>query len=229
MPSAAWVAAGAAAIALLTWELWICEGAHLGRRFVVWLYDISARRYDDIKRFDPDWERRILGESVANALGGLDDARLLDVGAGTGRMARALDGLRFFRGTIFALEPSRQMVALGRRHAPGVSARWLRGWGDALPFASDAFDMVTGFEVLEFTPRPWAVLSEMVRVLVPGGWLLVSNRVGWQARWILGKTIPRAAVRERLSRMGLEDVEVDLWQLDYDLVWARKAIPSGPA
>ena len=227
MPSALWIIAALAAVALLTWEFWICEGAHFGRRFVAWLYEISARRYDGIKQFDPDWERRFLGESVANALGGLDGALLLDVGAGTGRLARALEGLRFFRGTIFSLEPARGMIALGRRQAPGVPARWLRGWGDALPFAADAFDMVTSFEVLEFTPRPRAVLSEMVRILAPGGWLLVSNRVGWQARWILGKTIPRAAVRDRLSGLGLEDVEVDFWQVDYDLVWARKAMPAG--
>jgi ubiquinone/menaquinone biosynthesis C-methylase UbiE len=110
--------------------------------------------------------------------------------------------------------------------APGVSARWVRGWGDGLPFLSDAFDMVTSLEVLEFTPRPRAVLKEMVRVLTPGGWLLVTNRVGWQSRWILGKTVPRAAIRRRLGRLGLEEIEVAIWQLDYDLVWARKAVPA---
>lgn len=210
------------ALALLAWELWICEGSHLGRRFVVWLYDVSASHYDRIKRFDPDWERHFLGESVANALGGLDQARVLDVGAGTGRLARALEGLRFFRGAVVALEPSRRMIHQGRNLAQSVRSRWLRGWGDALPFASEAFDMVASFEVLEFTPRPRCILAEMVRVLTPGGWLLVTNRVGWQARWILGKTLPRPAVRAHLARLGLADIEVAIWQVDYDLVWARK-------
>jgi SAM-dependent methyltransferase len=226
MAAAAW-AGIVLGLALLIWELWICEGSHLGRRFVVWLYELSAHRYDRIKRFDPDWERHFLGESVANALGGLDGARVLDVGAGTGRLARALDGLPFFRGAVIALEPARRMVHQGRRHAPGVTSHWLRGWGDALPFASETFDMVSSFEVLEFTPRPHAVLAEMVRVLVPDGWLLVTNRVGWQARWILGKTIPRREVRAEMSRLGLTDVEMALWQMDYDLVWARK-VGVGP-
>jgi ubiquinone/menaquinone biosynthesis C-methylase UbiE len=229
MPSGAWIAAGLVAVALLIWELWICEGTHFGRRFVVWLYQISAHRYDGIKHFDRDWERHFLGESVANALGGLEGARLLDVGAGTGRLARALDGLGFFRGIAFCLEPASRMIAHGRPLAPSVPSRWLRGWGDALPFASDAFDMVTSFEVLEFTPSPRAVLAEMVRVLLPGGWLLVTNRVGWQARWILGKTFPRNDVRRELSRLGLEAVEVVYWQMDYDLVWARKATPAQAA
>jgi len=226
MPSAGWIAVAVVAGLLLTWELWICEGTHFGRRFVVWLYEITAHRYDGIKRFDPDWERHFLGDSVANALGGLVEARVLDVGAGTGRLARSLEGLPFFRGTVFALDPARRMIARGRRMAPGVSARWVRGWGDGLPFLSDAFDMVTSLEVLEFTPRPRAVLKEMVRVLTPGGWLLVTNRVGWQSRWILGKTVPRAAIRRRLGRLGLEEIEVAIWQLDYDLVWARKAGPA---
>jgi hypothetical protein len=57
--------------ALLVWELWICEGAHLGRRFVVSMYDLAADRYDSIKHFDPDWERRFLGEALAGAIGSL--------------------------------------------------------------------------------------------------------------------------------------------------------------
>src|SRR4030042_6416542 len=70
--------------ALLVWELWICEGAHLGRRFVVSMYDLAADRYDSIKHFDADWERRFLGEALAGAIGSLPGARLLDGGAGTG-------------------------------------------------------------------------------------------------------------------------------------------------
>ena len=36
-------------LALLAyWELVIAEGAHLGPRVVVWLYDLTARRYDGI-------------------------------------------------------------------------------------------------------------------------------------------------------------------------------------
>ncbi len=34
------------------WLLVITEGVFLGRRMVVWLYDLTARRYDSIKEFD---------------------------------------------------------------------------------------------------------------------------------------------------------------------------------
>ena len=53
---------------IAVWELWICEGAHLGRRAVVFLYDLTARRYERIKRFDPAWERQYLGEPFARTL-----------------------------------------------------------------------------------------------------------------------------------------------------------------
>lgn len=41
--------------------------------------------------------------------------------------------------------------------------------GEDLPFASDQFDYVLSFAVLEHTRRPWDVAREMCRVLKPGG------------------------------------------------------------
>jgi len=208
--------------AILIWELWICEGAHFGRGFVVWLYDLAASRYDRIKRFTPAWESRFLGEPVAAALGGLTDALLLDVGAGTGRLGRAALPLEEFRGSIISVEPSRAMQRLGRQLTAGGRNIWVRAWAVPLPFRSESFDMAVGLEMIEFTPQPRRTLDEMVRVLRPGGWLLVTNRVGSQARWIFGRTFTRQRFPEVLTGLGLQDVETYRWQIDYDLVWARK-------
>ncbi len=213
---------GALAASMVVWELWICEGAHLGRGFVVWLYDLAAAHYDRIKRFRPAWESRFLGEPIATAIGGLQDALLLDVGAGTGRMTRAVRSLEQFRGTIVSLEPSQHMLHHGRALTAGEGSAWVRSWAVPLPFAGESFDMAVSLEVLEFTPEPLRTLSEMVRVLRPGGWLLVTNRVGAQARWILRRTFPRERYPEVLGSLGLEDIETYRWQIDYDLVWARK-------
>ena len=38
----------------LYWELIVAEGAHLGPRVVVCLYDLVARRYERIKKFKRD-------------------------------------------------------------------------------------------------------------------------------------------------------------------------------
>lgn len=213
---------GALLLAVLAWELWICEGAHFGRRFVVWLYDLAAPRYDRIKHFSPSWEQRFLGEPVAAALAGLPQARVLDVGAGTGRLARALLPLPGFSGTVIAAEPSRRMLALGRKIAPVERNHWVRAWAVPLPLACDSIDLVVSLEILEFTPRPLASLREFARVLRPGGWLLVTNRVGRQARWILGRTFARDRFPAVLRRLGFDSVETYRWQIDYDLVWGQK-------
>src|SRR5215831_4671940 len=79
------------AVGLLAyWELIVAEGAHLGTGVVVWLYDLTARRYDRIKQFDLQVEAQTLGLPLAMALAELDEASILDVAAGTGRVARTL-------------------------------------------------------------------------------------------------------------------------------------------
>jgi ubiquinone/menaquinone biosynthesis C-methylase UbiE len=208
--------------ALLVWELWICEGAHFGKRFVVAMYDLAAGHYDAIKHFDADWERRFLGEALAGAIGSMPGARVLDIGAGTGRTARALLAASDFDGLLVCLEPSRRMLALGRRLTSHPDVAWVRGWAVPLPFPSASFDFVVSLEMLEFTSKPKRTVQEIVRVLRPGGWLLITNRVSRDARWIFGRTVRREKFAPFLESAGLNDIEVLPWQVDYDLAWARK-------
>ncbi|TFH32863.1 MAG: class I SAM-dependent methyltransferase [Anaerolineales bacterium] len=227
MTPAVWIGVGLWILGLLAyWELWICEGTHLGQRFVVWLYDLAATRYEDIKQFDTLWERRFLAEPVEQVLGRLPDARVLDVGAGTGRLARGLLQLPGVQATVICLEPSARMAALGVGRTPDKLAPWLRAWAVPLPFPDETFDMVSSLEILEFTPRPMKTLAELIRVLRPGGWLMVTNRVGWEAPLILGKTYPRQHFPGILTGLGLVDVEDFRWQMTYDLIWGRKPYPQ---
>jgi SAM-dependent methyltransferase len=224
-----WLFLGIAAFlfVLLFWELYISEGAHFGRRFVLWLYDLSASRYNWIKGYDREWEVRYLGEPVAQVIGSLPKARVLDVGAGTGRLAWALEQSGRFQGQIVCLEPSRAMMGQQLVGGSIVSRLWLQAWAGRLPFPANSFDVVSSLEMLEFTPNPSRTLAEMVRVLRPGGWLLLTNRIGWQAPLILGRTISRERFPAFLEDHGLEQVEVFHWQLDYDLAWARKPHRTG--
>jgi ubiquinone/menaquinone biosynthesis C-methylase UbiE len=209
-------------VVLIFWELRVCEGAHLGPRFVVWLYDLAASRYDRIKDFDFDWEQRFLGEPIADALSAMPDSCLLDVGAGTGRVSRTLLPKWNFNGLVINLEPSKAMLSLGCQLTQSERMPWIQALAVPLPFPSDTFDIVTHIEVLEFTPDPNETLSELVRVLHPGGWLIVTNRIGWEARWILGHSYRREIFSGVLEQAGLRDITVYPWQMDYDLAWARK-------
>jgi hypothetical protein len=62
----------------------------------------------------------------------------------------------------------------------------------------------------------------MVRVLAPGGVLLLTNRVGREARLLPGRAIPRPAFEETLAGLSLREIEVRRWQVNYDLAIARK-------
>jgi hypothetical protein len=61
----------------------------------------------------------------------------------------------------------------------------------------------------------------MVRVLRPGGVLLTTNRVGWEAKLLPGKALSPRRLRSVLDALPLH-VEVRRWQVFYDQVWARK-------
>lgn len=212
---------------ILFWELIVSEGTHLGKRFVVWLYDLAANQYERIKQFDSQWEQKFLAEPVAQVLGTLEDPLLLDVGAGTGRLAKGLFNLDGVKAKVICLEPSIKMAAVGRNRTPDYRAEWVRAWAVPLPFPDDSFDLVSSLEILEFTPDPRETLAEMARVLRPDGYLLVTNRIGREARWIIGKTFSSKEFPDILESVGFDAVEVFPWQVNYDLVWARRA--SGPS
>jgi len=203
----------------LYWELIVAEGAHLGPRVVIWLYDLVARRYEQIKKFKRDLDDDYLGWPLAVTLVHVDAPRVLDVAAGTGRAARSLLRQVAFSGAVINVELSARMLEEGCRLTalwPGRAA-WVRSPAERLPFPANAFDVVMCLEALEFFPDARVALAECVRVLRPGGWLLVTNRVGLSAKLIVGKTFTRAAFRRLLEQFPLEAVRVEPWQVEYDL------------
>ena len=209
----------------LYWELIVAEGAHLGPHVVVWLYDLVAGRYERIKNFQRDLDDNYLGWPLTVTLAEVEAPRVLDVAAGTGRAARSLLRQVAFGGAVVNVELSARMLEEGRRLTaawPGQAA-WVRGPADRLPFASNAFDVVMCLEALEFFPDSRAALAECVRVLRPGGWLVVTNRVGLSAALMVGKTFSRAAFRRLLEAYPLEAVRVEPWQVEYDLARGRKS------
>jgi len=111
--------------------------------------------------------RQFVGPLLVRAAGGRTDLRLLDCGCGTGHNLDALLS-PFGRPFGFDLTPAGLAIARATGH-PIVRA-------DAahIPFASDAFDLVTSFDMLQCVPDDRAAVREMARVLRPGGHLVGS-------------------------------------------------------
>ncbi len=214
----------AALVAVAYWQLVLAEGVYLGRGVVVWLYDRSAASYDRIKAFDPDDDADYLGRPLAERLAGQPGAQVLDVATGTGRLPLTLLAQPQFQGTLVALDASREMLAQAEAKLAAYGERVTLAHHDAtpLPFADARFDAVTCIEALEFLPNPDLALREMVRVLRPGGTLLVSPRVGIDRMYFPGRAPRLSVFSARLAALGLRNIETRTWQTYYSLVWATR-------
>lgn len=218
---------------LLYWLLVLTEGVFLGRRMVVWLYDITARQYDAIKEFNPADEQFLIARRLLPALNSRPAPWILDVATGTGRVPIALLNEPAFSGRVVGLDPAQQMLAQAQPKLQPFAGRvWLvQQVAGRLPFADNSFDAVTCLEALEFFPSDTAALIEMVRVLRPGGVLMTSRRKGWEGRSFLGRYRPMADFEQLLRSLGLVEVESQLWEINYDMVVGNKRgdgrLPTG--
>lgn len=208
------------------WLVFLTEGVYLGRRAVIWLYDLYAGRYDDIKQYDPVTESYFLAIPLLQRLVAVRAPLILDVATGTARLPLALLDQPVFQGRIVALDLSRKMLAVAAAKLAPHRSRiaLLHQRAETLPFPDNTFDAVTCLEALEFMMDPPVVLRELVRVLRPGGLLVLTNRQGRDAHLMPGRTFAHAHL-DRLLRdeMGMAAVEIQPWQVDYRIVWAVKA------
>jgi ubiquinone/menaquinone biosynthesis C-methylase UbiE len=217
--------------ALLYWQLIIAEGAYLGAPLVALLYNWTAQRYNRIKDFNREAEAAWLGAPLVNRLHRQPQALVLDVATGTGRIPLTLFEQPDFQGQVVGLDRASKMLKVAGHDTATFKKRTLFIQADAmaLPFADNSFALVTCLEALEFLPNPATGLAELIRVLAPrsaaqptAGWLLTSQRIGWEARLMPGKTWPRHDLEAILSRFPLQYVEIQPWQDIYNLVWAQK-------
>jgi ubiquinone/menaquinone biosynthesis C-methylase UbiE len=104
-----------------------------------------------------------------------DRARVLEVGCGTGAVARTL-AVRPGVGEVVGLDPSPVFVQRAREIAAGVgNLTYVTGTGTALPFDNGAFDAVIFHTVLSHVPEAGAALAEAARVTAAGGALAIFD------------------------------------------------------
>ncbi|MCZ7475469.1 class I SAM-dependent methyltransferase [Micromonospora sp. WMMC273] len=124
----------------------------------------------------PDYARAALRW----ALDGAPGARVLDLGAGTGKLTVTLAEVS---DDVAAVEPDPAMLAELRRTLPGVRA--LSGSAEAIPLPDASVDAVVAGNAMHWFDMSVAG-PEIARVLSPGGvlaglWNVVDDRVDWVA------------------------------------------------
>lgn len=217
---------GLLAIGLVVLGWWLLigtEGVYLGRRVVIWLYDLYADRYDDVKNYYHEYEHLLLARPIMETIAPHKSPLVLDVATGTGRLPITLLNHADFQGYVIGADLSRRMLSIAAYKLEPFGERFSFIWTPAenLPFADDTFDVVTCLESLEFMTNPARVVGELVRVLHPGGILLITNRVS--TRLMPGKTWSSEQLFQLLESLHLENITFEVWQEDYDQVWGRKA------
>ncbi len=99
--------------------------------------------------------------------------RVLDVATGTGDLALELARRIGPDGSVVGLDFSPGMLAFAQTKDPGARVEWLEGNALALEFADNTFDAATtGFGARNFADLDRG-LSEMARVVKPGGHVVV--------------------------------------------------------
>ena len=108
---------------------------------------------------------------VLEWFGDINNKSLLDAGCAKGRFSKALADM----GAILTgIDPSEKFIATARENVP--KAEFKIASVTDIPYEDNHFDGVLCLEVLEHVPDTEKAISEMVRVLKPGGKIIIIDK-----------------------------------------------------
>ncbi|HVL95280.1 MAG TPA: methyltransferase domain-containing protein [Solirubrobacteraceae bacterium] len=132
------------------------------------LFDWSAGEYELTAA-----ELAPVAEHVLTLAAPAPGDRVLDVACGTGNAALLAAGAG---AEVTGLDSAARLVEVARSRAAeaGVSATFVVGDAQDLPFADASFDLALSVFGVIFAPQPGRALAELARVLRPGGRAFVT-------------------------------------------------------
>jgi SAM-dependent methyltransferase len=204
---------------------------------------------DAYERLMGRWSR-LAGEVFLDWLDAPPRGRWLDVGCGTGALTEAVIA-RFVPDEVVGIDPSEGQLAFARTRPAARSARFRMGDAQALPFGNNHFDVAVMALVITYLSDPAKAVSEMARVVRPGGWVatyvwdvpgagapLHPIYVAMESLGMPAPHPPGAAVsrRDRMRKLwedaGLESIEsrvirVPVVYANFDELWDANSVPAG--
>ncbi|ACE91613.1 SAM-dependent methyltransferase protein [Rhizobium phaseoli] len=209
---------------------------------------------DGYERLMGRWSKR-LAPMLIDFAGVADGERVLDVGCGTGSLTFTLaekPGLQEI--TAIDYSPVFVEAAMRRNTDPRITIR--QADACALPFEDNRFDRAMSLLVLHFVPEAGKAVSEMARVVRPGGvvaaavwdhyggmsgmrmmWdtvvMLDENALPLRRKYCFQPMMRPGEMRESFVAQGLVDVEetslvIRMDYLSFDDYWQPIAAGEGP-
>jgi len=162
--------------------------------------DATDRQRKVWQKAAPTYDRKIAGVERGLAAGGREwigaraTGRVLEVAIGTGR------SLPFYGPdvSVTGVDLTPAMLDLARERAAelGLTPELVLGDAEHLPFEEASFDTAVCELGLCSIPRPAVAIAEMMRVLKPGGTLLLLDHIGssWPPVWALQWLVERVTI-----------------------------------
>ncbi|HEV2886816.1 MAG TPA: class I SAM-dependent methyltransferase [Jatrophihabitans sp.] len=176
-------------------------------------FGTEAARYHQVRPSYPAAAIDLVLAGLKNAQAADRAPRILDIGAGTGKLTAELLG----RGDeVVAVEPDPQMLAVLADRLPGVRA--LAGSAEHIPLPDHSVDAIVAGQAFHWFARPDAD-REFARVLRPGGvvgllWNLPDRGVEWVLKLYAATRKPEPQQSEQFDELdgelftGLEQASV---------------------
>ena len=169
--------------------------------------DEQRQWYEDWHRRHPDelpveqLKQQMRLESIEQALTQVSQQDILVIGCGSGDELLLLNGER-----VVAFDLSVNAV----RNAQAIEPRshYAQADGMHLPFGDQQFDLVLSSEVIEHMLEPDKMIDEIVRVLKPGGNLIITTP-NWRSWFGLARKVGEFVLRRPVTSDGQP---VDEWQ-----------------
>ncbi len=146
----------------------------MGKQF----YDEDMARQQEKLAATPDMAAQRL--VMLNVLDLKDGERVLDVGSGNGIFVREMLSVVGESGHVCGVDSAEPMVSMATALCP--SGQFLQGDATDLPVEDSSFDVVTASQVLCFVSAINKALSEMFRVLKPGGRWRIGSCLRYRQR-----------------------------------------------
>ncbi len=150
-------------------------------------YDYMYRRFpraseEEIIRMIKDWELKIIKargvvSDFKKRIGDVNGLKIIDIGCGNGGLSIAFSESG---AEVTGVDIETELINIATKNAETIGrvVKFIKYDGNILPFPDNFFDAAVSVSVLEHVDNPILYLSQVLRVLKPGGcfYLAFPNR-----------------------------------------------------